>query len=164
MLAEEGASRSPPDSASQGGADTKFASRVSPTFLAPEELGKRVVSSGLPENTIEQDLMSAVQILTRVVAAQAQRQAFAQQMKKQRQQKRMQELEGELSKRAKPMGQFMASQGGFGPQSFHRLSRPSFPHSTTNAPLYLKGLEATNLDKKVRLRIYGQWGIKHKDK
>ena len=56
MLAGEGMSKSPPDQASQGGANTKIASRPSSTFPAPEDQRGREVPAEPPMNATDQDL------------------------------------------------------------------------------------------------------------
>ena len=65
----EGMSKSPPDQASQGGAESEFATQASPVFPAPEELGGREGPAKTPVNDSVWDLSDEVQILTRIVVA-----------------------------------------------------------------------------------------------
>ena len=72
MLVGEGTSKSPPDQASQGGADTEIASRSSSSFTAPKEPRGREVPAEPPMNATDQDLRNAVHMLTQLVVAQTQ--------------------------------------------------------------------------------------------
>ena len=72
MAAGEGTSKSPPKQANQGEAENEFASQTSSTLPLSEESRGREVPAGPPINTTDQDLKSAVQMLTRIVTAQNQ--------------------------------------------------------------------------------------------
>ena len=71
-IAGEGTSKSPPKQANQGEAENEFASQTSSTLPLSEESRGREVPAGPPINTTDHDLKNAVQILTRIVAAQVQ--------------------------------------------------------------------------------------------
>ena len=74
MAVEEGTSKSPTIPANQSEAPAEHASETSST---PEEIrGRRTISPEPPINVVDQDLRNAVQLLTRIVAGQAQWQAI----------------------------------------------------------------------------------------
>ena len=74
VAAGEGTSKSPTIPANQSEAPAEHASETSST---PEEIrGRRTISAEPPINVVDQDLRNAVQLLTRIVAGQAQGQAI----------------------------------------------------------------------------------------
>ena len=74
VAAGEGTSNSPTILANQSEAPAEHASE---TFSSPEEIrGRRTISPEPPINVVDQDLRNAVQLLTRIVAGQAQGQAI----------------------------------------------------------------------------------------
>ena len=74
VAAGEGTSKSPTIPANQSEAPAEHASETS---SSPEEIrGRRTISAEPPINVVDQDLRNAVQLLTRIVAGQAQGQAI----------------------------------------------------------------------------------------
>ena len=71
-------------------------------------------------------------------------QAFAQKMEDQRQRRRVHEFERGPSKRARPMGQSMVSQGESRPRIFPRPPRPSFSSPTAGTSSQFRGFRGSH--------------------
>ena len=74
VAAGEGSSQPLPRQADQSEAQGESLSQTSPTPPSPDDLRREAATREPPINTTEQDLKNAVQLLTRIVAGQGQRQ------------------------------------------------------------------------------------------